>query len=80
MTSTNTLQPNEAISKEMKLMTEYLAIIWDERGEQLRISKSRFRMRLTRIQARKEVFRLDQEIQAKQAYLDEIAESVRMQG
>lgn len=77
MKSTTTTK-TELVSKEMKSLTDYLAIITDERAEQLRISKNPFRRRITRIQARKEVFRLDQEIAAKQRYLNEITESIKI--
>lgn len=73
-----TITAKEAVSKEMKSLNDYLAIITAERAEQLRISKSSWRSQLTRIQAQKEVFRLDLEIAAKQQYLAEITESIKL--
>lgn len=67
-------------SKELAALGRYLDILGDERAEQLRISTSPFRSKLRRIQAKKEVFRLDQEIEAKKNYLNEIKDSNRMMG
>lgn len=79
MTSTKNSK-SEVLSNELKTLRQYLKIIGDERAEQLRISKSPFRSKLTRIHARKEVFRLDQEITAKQKYIAEIEENIRITG
>ena len=78
MKSTEITPKIDALTKELKSVTDYLAIITQERAEQLRISKSLFRVRLTRIRASKEVFRLDLEITAKKQYLGEIEDSIRV--
>ena len=79
MKSTNDLKEEKALlSKEQQALTGYLSIIRDERKILSRISKNIFRAKLARIRARKEVFKLDQEIFAKENYLREIEENVRL--
>jgi hypothetical protein len=75
MTLTQTTN-SEPLAKEQKQLTDYLALITAERAEQQKRSKSPFRSKLTRIRAEKEVFRLDNEIEAKQRYLQEIQNSI----
>ncbi len=79
MKSTNDLKEEKVLlSKEQQALTGYLAIIRDERACLSGISKNIFRRKITRIRARKQVFQLDQEITAKESYLNEIEENIRL--
>ncbi len=79
MKSTNDLKNEKTLlTKEQQVLTAYLAIIRNERKILSRISKNIFRAKLARIRARKEVFKLDQEITAKENYLNQIEENIRL--
>lgn len=73
---TSTKNSNNVLFNEQLKLQEYIELITAEREIQRKRSKRLIMPKLWRIRARKEVFRLTAEIEAKQNYLAEIQSSI----